>query len=275
MKFWKIEPLEYESDYHDKYINGSLEHPYGLPPVECDVCGQTWGSNRVLSYQCPLSIRDNKQIKSGWPVSVDEYRSLEKRLLSELEKDGIKNAWLKPGDTLQPCYLDIPSKPVADFLWPSMISMVVSERIKDFLLEQCHNDIETCPVVLRKVGKRDSKIPPLIPASGEPEDMIDEITETIADDRIGTYFEICIKAKSGLPPGTDLGMICPSCKRRKIDNSRREIRMTEGMWKGNNIFFLATTLYVIITDDIKRMLECLRPTNVVFSEIWQNSKSFV
>lgn len=209
MKFWRLEYPEYESDYHEKHINGSLEHPFGLPPIECDVCGQTWGSNRVLSYQCPLNIRNNKHIKSGWPVSIDEYKALEKRLLSELEKDGIKNAGLKPGDTLQPCYLDIPSKPVADFLWPSLISMVVSERIKNLLLEQCPDDIEIYPVVLRKVGKRDSKLPPLIPSSGEPEDMIDEITETISDGRIGTYFEICIKFKSDLPPGAVLG-VCPS-----------------------------------------------------------------
>jgi hypothetical protein len=42
---------DYGSDYRYSYINGSLEHRFGLPGVDCDVCGQTWGGSRVLPYE--------------------------------------------------------------------------------------------------------------------------------------------------------------------------------------------------------------------------------
>jgi hypothetical protein len=38
------------------------------------------------------------------------------------------------------------------------------------------------------------------------------------------------------------------------------------MWKGEKIFFLATTLYVIVTNELKELLERNNPTNVVFKE---------
>jgi hypothetical protein len=39
------------------------------------------------------------------------------------------------------------------------------------------------------------------------------------------------------------------------------------MWKGEKIFFLATTLYVIMTNELKELLERNNPTNVVFKEM--------
>jgi hypothetical protein len=38
------------------------------------------------------------------------------------------------------------------------------------------------------------------------------------------------------------------------------------MWKGEKIFFLATTLYVIVTNELKELLERNNPTNVVCKE---------
>jgi hypothetical protein len=43
--------------------------------------------------------------------------------------------------------------------------------------------------------------------------------------------------------------------------------MQSEMWKGQAIFVLATTLYIIVTDDAKKAIEQLRPTNVVFLPI--------
>jgi hypothetical protein len=41
------------------------------------------------------------------------------------------------------------------------------------------------------------------------------------------------------------------------------------MWKGADIFFLATTLYIVITDSLKKALQAINPTNVQFVE-WPN-----
>jgi hypothetical protein len=43
--------------------------------------------------------------------------------------------------------------------------------------------------------------------------------------------------------------------------------MTPEMWQGDSIFFLATTLYVIVTDPLKKLLENLRSSNVVFEKM--------
>jgi len=39
------------------------------------------------------------------------------------------------------------------------------------------------------------------------------------------------------------------------------------MWNGQDVFFLATTLWIIITDRVKALLEPLRPTNVSFGKM--------
>jgi len=55
----------------------------------------------------------------------------------------------------------------------------------------------------------------------------------------------------------------------EINKFKREIRMRDWMWKRNQIFFLSTTLYILVTDNLKRIIERAQPTNIVFSEIWQ------
>jgi hypothetical protein len=47
------------------------------------------------------------------------------------------------------------------------------------------------------------------------------------------------------------------------------------MWKGNEIFIFATTLYIIVTDELMKEIKRLKPTNVVFSEIWQTNTTLV
>ena len=56
-RFWKISWPDYESDYRHSYINGGLDYPFGLPGIDCDVCGKTWGGSRILSYECPESLK--------------------------------------------------------------------------------------------------------------------------------------------------------------------------------------------------------------------------
>ena len=174
---------------------------------------------------------------------------------------------LRPGDDFQPCFLDVPSRPRADFLWSSIGSLIVSERIKNELIDSCSDDIAACPVILRKIGKREAKLPPPMPSTGEPEDIIDEVPVLKDKSEVGPYFEILILKESEYPPGGTPIKICSGCKRPDVDNSTRQLIMIPEMWKGDDIFFLATTLYIVITDALKGQLERHRPTNVVFEKI--------
>jgi len=194
-------------------------------------------------------------------------------LISVLPIKGQPFAALRPGDDFQPCFLDVPSRPRADFLWPSLGSLVVSERIRNILVTCWPDDIVACPVGLRKIGKREAKLPPPIPVTGEPEDMISEVPLLADVSEIGSYFEILIQKESNYPPGGTPVRTCAGCGRPDVDNSTRELRMTPEMWKGDHVFFLATTLYVIITDAVREQLEGLRPTNVIFEEMKTPNKA--
>ena len=143
----------------------------------------------------------------------------------------------------------------------------VSEQIKNALVESCSDDIAVCPVTLRKIGKREAKLPPPIPSTGEPEDIIDEVPILKDTSEIGPYFEVLILKESAYPPGCTPTSICAGCNRPDVDSSTRELRMNPEMWKGDNIFFLATTLYVVITNEVMERVARDHPTNVVFEEI--------
>jgi hypothetical protein len=267
MNFWRIKSSDYESDYFDSYINGTVEHPFGLPGVNCDVCGETWGGSRVLPYVCPNSFRSHKNIIDALPITRSEHENLQKEIIDTLQIDGVPFIMLRPGDDFQPCFMDVPSRPTADFLWSSIGSLIVSERIKNVLFEYCSADIEICPVTLRKIGERRAELSPPIPSSGEPEDIISEVPILKNNFEIGPYFEILIQKETDHPPGGTPNRICSGCKRHDVDNSTRELHMTPEMWKGHNIFFLATTLYIVITDKVREHVERFRPTNVVFEKI--------
>jgi hypothetical protein len=266
MQFWQLKAPEYDSDYQEKYINGNLEHLFTVPPVKCSVCGESWGTSRFLPQRCPPSAEKLLLQFRGHTVSLDEFREIKSKLLGEFKIHGIAVPELYPGDVLQPCHLDVPSRPSVDFLWASLGSLVVSQKIKNLFETYCASDITCCHVTLRKIGKGkyNERIP--IPDSGEPEDMIKGI-EIAHNREISPYFEVCLSRESKLPVGVVLKSTCSACGRREYEQTNRQISMTDDMWNGAKIFHMATTLRVVVKDEIKICIERLVPTNVCFSKI--------
>src|SRR5262245_37539766 len=140
MKFWRLTHPEYDSDYSHTFINGDLEHPFGLPGVECDVCGATWGGSRRLTVKCPTQLRRLDAMTERWPIARVEHEDLQRKTMRALRMRGVPFVDLQPGDDFQPSFLDVPSRPSADFLWASLGTLVVSERIKRFLDKACPKD---------------------------------------------------------------------------------------------------------------------------------------
>jgi hypothetical protein len=265
-KFWRLDSPDYDSDYSHSYINGSLEHSFGLPGVCCDVCGATWAGSRVLARECPLGLRQHKNLLQGWPISRTDHANLQQEVMAAFGIQGKPFVDLQPGDEFQPCFLEVPSRPRADFLWPSLGSFLVADRIRDVLLERCQTDVSIWPVSLRKIGKLSAELPPPMPSTGEPEDIINEVPLMEDPAGAGNYSEVLILNESGIPLGGVPVSICKGCKREEIAENG-QFRMTQEMWKGHEMFFMATTLYVIITDDLRNAIERLRPTNVAFKPI--------
>src|SRR5262245_44355844 len=175
-------------------------------------------------------------MKGARPIPLDEHKRLQAEAFTALRDDGVEVDSLCPGDRLQPCYLDVPSRPRADFLWGSIGSLVVSHRIKDLFEKRAIAEVAFAKVELRKIGKREAELPPPVPASGEPEDLITEAPQLTDTSTIGPYYELIVLRESGYPPGATPKSICSGCGRPEIDNKRRELVMTPEMWKGDGIF---------------------------------------
>jgi hypothetical protein len=264
MQFWRLEHPDYDSDYKHSYINGELEHPFGLPGVHCDVCRQTWGGSRILPFELPASLRGYKHLNERWAISLEQHQALQREVQEEFRRAGIVVPSFQPGDDFQPCYLDIPSRPRADFIWGCLGSVVISERVRQLFESLRLARVSYSPVTLRKVGKREARLPAPIPSTGEPEDIIYEVPLLTRTDTVGPYFELVIQSESDYAPGAQPLSVCSGCGRETFPDGNARFVMEDSMWKGADIFFLAGTLYMVVTDRVRQALENLRVTNVLF-----------
>jgi hypothetical protein len=262
--FWRLQQPESDSDYADTYINGTLEHPFALPGVKCERCGQTWGGTAILPYELPPELQSLKQLRNGWPISGREHAELRRRVLEALQAAGAPIAELRVGAIFQPAFLDVPSCPEADFLWSGLGSVVVSERVRDTMARAAVTGCEFVPVIPRKIGRRRAARRPPIPRAGEPEDLLARVAPIRDPSDIPPYYELVVTAESKRPPGAQPESTCELCGRETYDADGRTLVMEAAMWNGQDVFFLATTLWIIITDRVKALLEPLRPTNVSF-----------
>ena len=262
MIFWRLQEPDYASDYRHTFVNGELDHPYSMPGIRCGCCGTTWGGGRTLPYALPDSLRNRKQLRGGWPLDHEAHRELQAEVLRTLRAEGRVLEAVQPGDRFQPGVLDIPSRPEADFLWAAIGSVVVSERIRTAFLSANVTGAVFAPVTPRKIGRRSAKLPAPIPSSGEPEDLITQLRATTPASAIPSLFELVVTAESGRPPGAREFTTCECCGREQYDREGRQLVMLPDMWRGEDVFFLATTAHIVVTDRVRELLRNLGATNV-------------
>jgi hypothetical protein len=83
-------------------------------------------------------------------------------------------------------------------------------------------------------------------------------------DDIGPYFELVIESDSRYAPGALPLSVCSGCGRETFPETDARFVMADSMWKGADIFFLASTLYILVTDRVRQALQDLGATNVRF-----------
>ncbi len=282
MRFWKLDSPKY-SDYKSSYTNGSLEHPYRLPAAECDECGATVSWDTILPCECPPASRT--VFTEPATVSIHKFDRIAAKFRGDLKKRHISPDLVRPGCHLQPGFLDVPSKPVADFLWTGLSSVVVSERIRILFDALKIPSVAFCEVTLRKIGTRSGKASPPVPDSGEPEDIIGEVRVRSPSRTITPYYQLLVLADSGYPPGTEPGPVCKVCGealeqdwKSEVSKARQRWRAQEQAWKtlthqtlrsvwsGSPIFYLASRATLLLTEDLKDQLQKITSTNVAYTK---------
>ena len=252
--FWQITAPRY-SDYRHTFINGSVEHPFTLPGIRCETCGKTWmKAARVAPIECPISLRGNFPKD---PISLSRYRELCATICS-LSK--CAPADLRPGTSLLQGIMAIPSRPQADFLWGSLGSVIVSERIKNCFALHGFSGTLLFPITISKVGRRKAALPAPIPESGEPEDIMESANQ-LPGSNVGHYFEMIITSDSRRVKGTEPSSVCTDCGFEQW-SPPKQWAMHASLWTGADVFCLSPTSMIVVTDRVKEGLVEIGATNV-------------
>ncbi len=80
-------------------------------------------------------------------------------------------------------------------------------------------------------------------------------------------YQILVRSASDYPKGGAPISVCPVCKHEAFNDEKRELVMHEEMWRGQPIFLLRTTLYVIVTEALAEKIQKAGATNVDFAPV--------
>ena len=196
-RFWRLQAPDYDSDDQDTYVNGSFDRSHGMPGIRCVSCGQTWGDSRVMPFPCPPAMRSHPNLLDAAPIPSPDHRELRRLVLAALRREGfasdLDEATIR-GDFLGGD-LSVPSRPRADFLWPTLGSLIVSRRVRDVLIDSASGAVAAAPVTLAKIGRREANLQP--PSSVEPEELVERLAVERPALDAGPYFEVAMCRESG------------------------------------------------------------------------------
>lgn len=258
MRFYRMQAPEYETVKDDLAVNGTLEYIYRFPSVSCNACNATHGGSRILACPAPEQIHDDRRFRSRWPLEDQEHAAMQREVAGYLNTDNFSEfETFKPGDNFQPAYYDSQTPPAVDFLWPNIRSFVVSAKMKQMIFDELAGNVEIIPVTPRKIGKRDP--------FADPDKAFQDAADAPA--LAEPYYQILVRAESDYPNGGGPVSICPVCKHETFDEEKRDLSMRAEMWRGQPIFLLKTTLFVIVTEALAEKIEKIGATNVAFAPI--------
>ena len=259
--FWLKSPDE-ATDYAQTWVNGELDRPFALPSVACRSCGVTWASSRVLPLTLPRALAAHPSLTSHAAIPDAEHASLRADVKKAFASEGKKTDPFMPGDAFLPAHLSVPTMPEDDFLWPGLTA-VVSKRVRDALVAIDASGVVFAPVTMRRVGIQSPRDAPLMPPSGDPDDLFALATPRDAADPIAAeYFEMVVTSESALLPGCVERARCNACGRVEIDTSKRRFEMSAALWSGRDVFLLGSTRYVFVTSRVHDALVALGATHV-------------
>lgn len=229
MKIWRIKEPEYASRREEKYNNGTVEFQYQLPGV---ICCTTWAGFDLLALECPVKLRDLRELNDPSPVTPEALESLRSSLREHPGFQSLTMLDLKPGMSLLPPRFKPPKVQENDFLWPALGVLVISQRIASSLGAFCPRDFREVAI---------------------PEN----------DD----WFLVDIRKRTLPPIERRSDGVCPKCGRLNKVSEPTDLVIFEDMIPKADIYMLDTTLQIMISDNLKLLLEDIGARNVVFDPI--------
>jgi hypothetical protein len=270
-QFWRLE-APWADDYRRVFVNGEVRAAHALPDTGCRTCARPRGGDRVLPVDCPAEWRGRPEVtphpRRQHRVANAEFEALRDAIAPALDPLPPGMAPVERGDRFQPLLLRVPSRPEADFLWPGVGDILVSERVRALWERDGVTGAVFSRVEYERVGRR---VPTAaLRGGGEPEDALRRLPADVSVPGLPAYYHVTITGESGLPACIDPAWVCAECGRpqvpasARIGGALRGLRFDPAMWRGADLCRMRATRYVVVTERVRAGLVALGATNVDF-----------
>jgi hypothetical protein len=264
---WKFKAPQYQGgDYGYEYVNGVLEWKYRLPDMKVHPRIATpYFTNPLYLTE---ELRSNKDFKliGGLRLPPIKYYKVIEDILVELAKDPrndpdlCKLEHVTPGMSLLPVTLKVPSRPFFDVLHCASGDLVFSKRLVERLEDARVTGVRFAPIDHAKFGKGDPRNKAPIPIDIEPESLIDLLAteEGECPYRLGL-----VHTMTGNLAGV-LETIDEETGFPIRDKRNRRFELARSNWPDVDFAIPPTTLIVLVSDRVKKIMESMPAPNVVF-----------
>jgi len=267
-RYWRIRAPSHASEGRAIFVNGRVRHRFVVPGIDCPQ-GDGHGGSRILTVECPATLQRLTHVRSVWPIPPYPHFELRRRLEAELQVQGHRIS-LRPGDHFQPAEVRFAAQPLFDFFWPGGPYFVASARTRQVFREREFRGVEFCPALVRCIGQSHPFAPVPLPDTGNAEEIFEVIERETDLDKFGTFYEMVVTAESRRAHGIKIRR-CSICgyERIRYGDKKRKFVLTEDMLPDADVFYLADTLYVIVTDEVRRAIVDSQLSNAEFTEMWR------
>ncbi len=240
MTFFALQEPNTGSDYKHTQVNGEARTTYGMPGVECSVCGRVGPlGHGTLPYRLPPALTADRHLQDRWPVPEVEWHALKDKVEAALRESQPGFEALGRFTGFPPITWKVPSRPTGDFFWAHCDGPIVSRRIADALRSLDATGFALIPVDEVRSGRRSASEDLPIPESGEPEDLLDWATE--AREGGGGFFLRSVLTKGNLTSRMERHPACTGCGYAETTRRKGWEAWEDAIWPGEDIFHFPTT----------------------------------
>jgi hypothetical protein len=262
MKFYLLHQPVSDDNFLDRMLNGTGDYKFCMPGIICPSCGPT-GGIRVIPHELPLRYRRQRKFTQFCHLEIDQFARLATEVSQAIFDETGDTISLLPGDMFVPAVLNLPTLPMVDFLW-NLPQVYVSERVRAALSKAPELGVVFKRVKLENVGKDTYSDQWVRPQKLQEEDDVMRHVRKLGDiSKVTPYFELVITSESKTVAGpSPPPEACPYCSIVRYDLGTRQYEFKPEMWSGRHIFYLRSTLRIVISEQMKNLFELENFSNI-------------